>query len=41
MEVEHPMFVGVILFQIAGGQNLTLWILIKFGAMQPCQIMDL
>jgi len=40
-EMEHPMLGGVILYQIAGGQNFTLWILIKFGAMQPCQFMDL
>ena len=33
MEVEHHMLGGVILNQIARGQNLILWILIKFGSM--------
>jgi len=35
MKVEHRMLGGVILYQIAGGQNLILWILIKFDAISP------
>ena len=41
MEVEHPMLGRVILNQIARGQNLIFWILIKFGAIQPYQFMDM
>jgi len=31
MEVEHHMLGGIILYHIARGQNLALWILIKLG----------
>jgi hypothetical protein len=31
MEVEHHMLGGIILYQIARGQNLAVWILIKLG----------